>query len=179
MIADESLVYDSLVNEALFKMRCCIPCIIQSYDRVKNTVEAQPAIRERVVREDGSVQFVNLPLLTNVPVVFPRTHNYGIAFPLSKNDECLVLFSDLSIDNFWLKGSIQNPVEVRRHDLSDGIAIPCSLSLPKTLQGPTSLTLYDNGRTISFNELYSIIHGHYHSVNVMGAEVNSSTPKGV
>ena len=118
----------SLVNEAMFRTRCAIPGIVQSYNLSTNTAEIQPAIRERVVREDGTIEYVNLPLLINVPVVFPQARGVGITFPIKKNDEVLVIFSDLSIDNFWEKGSVQNPVEVRRHDLSDGIAIPCLLS---------------------------------------------------
>lgn len=46
-----------------------------------------------------------------------------MTFPIKKDDECLVIFSDLSIDNWWESGNVQNPVEQRRHDLSDGMAI--------------------------------------------------------
>lgn len=116
--------------DVMFRTRCAIPGIIQSYDATQNTVEVQPAIRERMVMEDGSVQYINLPLLVNVPVSFPSSSSSSITFPINPGDECLVVFSDLAIDNFWSYGSVQNPIEVRRHDLSDGIAFPCSLSLP-------------------------------------------------
>lgn len=129
--AGDNQIYENLIQEALFRTRCCIPCIVQSYDNKNNTVEAQPAIRERMINEDNTIQYLNLPMLVNVPVVFMSTQKASFQFPLEKGDECLVLFSDLSIDNFWQSGGVQNPVEVRRHDLSDGIAIPCCLSIPK------------------------------------------------
>ena len=40
---------------------------------------------------------------------------------------------------------MQNPIEVRRHDLSDGIAIPCVLSQPNT-------KAVESGLTVSFGE---------------------------
>lgn len=122
---------DKLKSDIMFNMRCCIPCIVQFFDYKTGTVECQPAIRERIINQNEEIEYRNIPLLTNVPVVFPSNSEYSITFPLKKGDECLVLFSDLSIDNFWEKGNVQNPIEDRRHDLSDGIAIPCNLSLVK------------------------------------------------
>ena len=131
-INSQSQIDQNNAADIMFRMRCAIPAIIQSYNAYQNTVEAQPAIRERLVMEDGSIQYLNLPLLINVPVVFPSSGSASITFPISKGDECLIIFSDLAIDNFWTSGLVQNPIEVRRHDLSDGIAIPCSLSLTRT-----------------------------------------------
>lgn len=131
-INSQSQIDQNNAADIMFRIRCAIPAIIQSYDPGTNTVEAQPAIRERLVMEDGSIQYINLPLLINVPVVFPSSGSASITFPISKGDECLIIFSDLAIDNFWTSGLVQNPIEVRRHDLSDGIAIPCSLSLTRT-----------------------------------------------
>ena len=121
---------EEILSEAAFRSRCSIPCIVQSYNSENETVECQPAIREELLNEDNTTKLVNLPLLINVPVAFPHTGSYGFKFPIQKGDEVLVIFQDLAIDNFWLKGNVQNPVENRRHDLSDGIAIPTSLSLP-------------------------------------------------
>lgn len=108
-------------NDA-FNTHVCLPCIVQSYDREKRTVEVQPAIRERYVGEDGKIQYVNYPILVNVPVCFPSAGGYHISFPIKRGDECIVIFSDVAYDNFWLHGNVQNPVEQRRHDLSDGLA---------------------------------------------------------
>ena len=97
--ASENQIYENLINEAMFRTRCCIPCIVQSYNEENNTVECQPAIRERIINEDGTIQYVQLPLLVNVPVVFPGSSDFELKLILKQNDECLVLFSDLSIDS--------------------------------------------------------------------------------
>ena len=186
--ASENQIYENLINEAMFRTRCCIPCIVQSYNEGNNTVECQPAIRERIINEDGTIQYVQLPLLVNVPVVFPGSSDFELKFALKQNDECLVLFSDLSIDNFWEKGSLQNPVEVRRHDLSDGIAIPCKLSLQKrSEQTKASIVVSSKGDIIfnsasgTFNsdQLYKIVYSHYHQVITPTGAFNTTSPLGV
>ena len=186
--ASENQIYENLINEAMFRTRCCIPCIVQSYNSENNTVECQPAVRERIINEDGTIQYIQLPLLINVPVVFPGSENFDIKFPLSKNDECLVFFSDLSIDNFWQKGSVQNPVEVRRHDLSDGMAIPCRMSLPRREVSPKASIIVDDKGNITFNcksgsftseELYKIVNTHFHQVTTSLGTYSTTGPLGV
>ena len=186
--ASENQIYENLINEAMFRTRCCIPCIVQSYNSANNTVECQPAVRERIINEDGTIQYIQLPLLINVPVVFPGSANFEIKFPLSKNDECLVFFSDLSIDNFWQKGSVQNPVEVRRHDLSDGMAIPCRMSLPRREVSPKASIVVDEKGNITFNcksgsftseELYKIVNTHFHQVTTSLGTYSTTGPLGV
>ena len=184
--ASENQIYENLINEAMFRTRCCIPCIVQSYNSANNTVECQPAVRERIINEDGTIQYIQLPLLINVPIVFPGSVNFDIKFPLSKNDECLVFFSDLSIDNFWQNGSVQNPVEVRRHDLSDGMAIPCRMSLPRRKVTPKASISADSNGEITFkgkfgsftgSQLYKIIDSHVHEYATVGGTATTSGPK--
>lgn len=127
----QNFVDDEIKKDISFNLRCCIPGVVQSYNPTNNTAEIQPAIREKIFLENGEARYVDLPLLINVPVAFPSSSSVFIKFPIKQGDEVLVLFSDLSIDNFWEKGKVQNPIESRRHDLSDGIAIPCRLSLQK------------------------------------------------
>lgn len=106
-----------------FGIHVALPAVVQSYNASKQTVEVQPTIRERTITEGNQIRYVQYPLLINVPVLFPQVGSFQLTFPISPGDECLVVFSDLSIDNWWLNGNVQNPVEQRRHDLSDGIAI--------------------------------------------------------
>lgn len=147
-INSQSQINQNNAADIMFRIRCAIPAIIQSYNPGTNTVEAQPAIRERLVLEDGSIQYLNLPLLINVPVAFPSSGSASITFPIGKGDECLIIFSDLAIDNFWTSGSVQNPIEVRRHDLSDGIAIPCSLSVTRARGAGNGMNIQGSPVTI-------------------------------
>lgn len=147
----KSLQNENIINEAMFRIRCAIPAIVQDYNSSNNTISCQPAIREKTILEDGREIYVNIPLLINVPVVFPGSSDYSITFPLNRGDEVLVIFSDLSIDNFWLNSGVQDPIENRRHDLSDGIAIPCSLSVKKNNEDKlASISFFDDDILFKF-----------------------------
>ena len=185
LFGTQNQLYDNLIHKASFDIRCCIPGIIQSYNANNNTAEIQPAIREEVVNEDNSVSYVNLPLLINVPIVFPSTKLGGVRFNIEQGDECLVVFSDLSYDNFWKSGNVQNPIEVRRHDLSDGIAIPCVLSQPNTKaveEGLTitygkakikmkddEITFYNSYDSVTLDQVIRIMN-HVHTAPAMGGK---------
>lgn len=185
---NEDQIYENIILETMFRTRCSIPCIVQSYNSEQNTVECQPAIREKLISEDATVSYQQIPLLLNVPVVFPGNSFFHLKFPINPGDECLVVFSDLSIDNFWLNGNVQNPVESRRHDLSDGIAIPCKLSLPKVGSDPKYGIEIDTDGKFTFKtadgdftseQLYKIINSHYHNTSDATGTYPSTGPLGV
>jgi len=101
-----------------------LPAIIDSFNPVAVTCVAQPSIKAQVRAPDGSMQWVALPLLLDCPVVFPRGGGCTLTFPVSKGDECLIVFASRCIDAWWSSGGIQVQSEFRMHDLSDGFALP-------------------------------------------------------
>lgn len=114
-------------------MWTAIPCIVKSVNFSKMTLEAQPAIQGMVENEDGSIQAVNLPLLVDVPIVFPSAGGFTLTMPIAANDEVLVVFASRCIDAWWQSGGIQKPIEMRMHDLSDGFAFPGPKSVPNAI----------------------------------------------
>ena len=83
-----------------------------------------------VLRSGGAEEEIEIPLLVDVPIVLPRAGGYLLAFVPEAGDECLVVFADTCIDGWWQSGGVQSQVERRRHDLSDGFAIPGPWSQP-------------------------------------------------
>jgi ribosomal protein L18E len=116
-------------------IRVAIPGIVQSFDPVEQTVTVQSAIRERIRDQDGNMSFTDLPLLLDVPVMFPRAGGFVLTMPVVPGDECLVIFGDMCIDAWWSNGGVQNQIEKRRHDLSDGLAIMGVWSQPRVVSG--------------------------------------------
>ncbi len=110
-----------------------LPGIVQSFDPDAETVTVQPSIRGRIEQPDGSVISVNLPLLVDVPVVFPGGGGFTLTFPVKDGDECLVVFASRCIDAWWQSGGIGEPLEPRMHNLSDGFALVGPRSQPRTL----------------------------------------------
>lgn len=100
-----------------------LPGYIVSYDPVAVTVAVQPGIKGKVAKPDGSSNYVDMPVLPDVPVCFPRGGGYTLTFPIQAGDECLVVFASRNIDAWWQSGGSQQPGDARRHDLSDGFAI--------------------------------------------------------
>lgn len=129
--ADEYSRYRELAKQIKNDIRVCIPAKIISIDYDKMTCQCQPLIREKMRLSSGEFTGVDLPLLLDVPIVYPGSTNFSITFPLSVDDEGLVIFSDMCIDSWWQSSDVQDQFEVRRHDLSDGFFIPTQLSQPK------------------------------------------------
>lgn len=115
-----------------------LPCIVNSVNFSQMTIEAQPTIQGQIENEDGTFTYVNLPLLLDVPIVFPSAGGFTITLPIQVGDEVLVIFSSRCIDSWWQSGGIQKPMEARMHDLSDAFCIPGPKSIPNVISGISS-----------------------------------------
>lgn len=115
-----------------------LPALVTSVDLPAQTISAQPAIR--AVQRDTQDNKTNviLPLLINVPIVWPRGGGFSLTFPLKVGDEVLVIFADRCIDTWWQSGGVGVQAEERMHDLSDGFAILAPTSQPKKLESVSS-----------------------------------------
>jgi len=133
-INDPEEALSSALDGAQAKIWTAMPGIVAAVNLTAQTVSVQPTIRGSVNKQDGSSESVTLPLLVDVPLVFPRAGGFALTFPVAVGDEVLVVFGCRAIDSWWQSGGIGEPVEARMHDLSDGFAIPGPTSQPKRLQ---------------------------------------------
>lgn len=115
-----------------------MPGIVTAVDFTKMTCSVQPAIQGVIEDENGVKTFVNLPLLVDVPICFPKAGGFIFTLPLAVNDEVLVIIASRCIDAWWQSGGIQKPMEARMHDLSDGFAIPGPCSQPNVISSISS-----------------------------------------
>lgn len=104
-------------------IRVALPGIVQSFNPEAVTITVQPSIQGYEISPSGERQLRTLPVLVDVPVVFPRGGGCTLTFPVRKGDECLLIFADRCIDFWWQSGGIQKPVSGRNHHISDAIAI--------------------------------------------------------
>lgn len=142
-----------------------IPGIVQSVDLGAMTCVVQPAIQGKIEQENGAVQIVNLPLLLDVPIVFPAAGGFALTLPMAAGDEVLVVMASRCIDSWWQLGGVQAPIEARMHDLSDGFAIPGPKSQPEKLPS------IDSARAALRNDAGTV----YLSVGTKFAMKNAST----
>lgn len=106
------------------RIRTAMPGIVVSVNYDASTCTVQPAIQGQVTTPDGKTVDVNLPVLPDVPICWPRGGGFAVTFPLAPGDEVLVIIADRCIDAWWSSGKVSVAADDRMHDLSDAFAIP-------------------------------------------------------
>lgn len=159
---------DLKLRQTVNNVRVAMPGIIQSFDATEQTVTVQCAIREKI-NMDGNLSWQEIPLLLDVPIIFPRAGNYILTMPIQAGDECLVVFGDSCMDAWWQSGGVQNQIDCRRHDLSDGYAIVGLYSQPRRITNYSTNTA--QLRNLS-GSAYVELSGN--DVNIVGGNVTIS-----
>ena len=98
---------EALKQKIFHSLHCALPGNIISFDSETQTASIQPGVRL------GAQPY---PVLTDVPVFMP------IPYEINPGDACLVIFSDVDIDNWFETREASAPNSPRRHSLSDGFA---------------------------------------------------------
>lgn len=100
---------------------------INSFDPDTQTVSATINYKRTYFRKDSNgsyvPQLVAYPPLIDVPVLIVGGGTGNLTFPIAKGDQCLILFNDRDMSN-WFAGSNGGPVASNRlHSMADGIAL--------------------------------------------------------
>lgn len=102
-----------------------LPGRVEVYDASKQKVDVKPLIKRRIGTEEGEELLEELPIITDVPVIFPRSSTFFITFPIAAGDHVMLVFNERSIDKFVAgQGEDTDPDDFRMHDLSDAVAYP-------------------------------------------------------
>lgn len=117
------------IDARLDGLRVALPARVTAYDAARQCVEAQPLVHQGYVEEDGTRRAEPLPIVTEVPVVFPGSGPYRITFPIERGDTVLLVFASSAIARWKVTGREGDPGDDRRHRLTDAIAIPGLASL--------------------------------------------------
>jgi len=116
-----SEVINLAIENNSYNLHTSIPAIVESFDYTKKTISAKIALKRKYKSENQSKE---LPILTDIPILYPQTNKSIISFPLEKKDPVLLIFSERSIDAWKTTGGITDPQDTRKHNISDAIAIP-------------------------------------------------------
>ncbi len=170
---DQSEALRLAMENTQSQMWTALPGIVTGVDLSAQTVSVQPTIQGSISSSDGSTQSVNMPLLVDVPIVWPRAGGFALTFPIKAGDEVLVVFASRCIDTWWQSGGVGVQAEARMHDLSDGFAILAPTSQPKTMSNVSAANVQLRDETgTTFVE---IAPGGIVRITSV-AEVNISTP---
>lgn len=123
---------------------------IDSFDADNQTVTATINYPKTYFKLDaptglyGPVQ-VTYPLLVDCPAIVLGGGTAALTFPITKGDECLVLFNDRDLDNWFSGGTGAAVATPRLHSFSDGIVLVGLRSMANTIDD------YDTTRAVLRN----------------------------
>lgn len=127
-----------LINKAksdvLYNLNAVQLGTIESYDKTKNTASISINFKRQLPTGD----VLAYPLLVDCPVFILSGGDCDISMPITKGDQCIILFNDRDIDNWHYSGKVDVPSSARAHSLSDGMALVGVRNL--TTASPTSDT---------------------------------------
>jgi hypothetical protein len=119
MSKGQAEVINDLMRKISGGVRVAMPASIESYDF--KTQKADIKIDMQELYQNGTS--LDYPVLSGVPVIFPRCGGASITMPISRGDTCLVMFLDRDSTAWLLGGKNVKPKSMRSHHLSDAIAI--------------------------------------------------------
>lgn len=117
-------VIRGLIEEGLGDVNVAIPGRVEAFDPASARASVQPLVRRPYVTEDGTRGVERLPVIPDVPVIFPGSGPYSLRWPVAVGDTVLLVFASASLDQWLPRGGEVDPGDDRRHALSDAVAIP-------------------------------------------------------
>jgi hypothetical protein len=123
----------TMIEAALSDVHTCCPGIIDTFDAEHQTVTVKPAIKKLLFPDNQEAQWVDVPVLVDVPLVVLSGKGYALTFPIASGDECLLFFAERSVDNWHEQGGTGEQTSMRMHSLSDAFALVGVRSQPHVI----------------------------------------------
>lgn len=114
----------SAIKAYLAGIHTCRPGVITEYRSGDQRATVQPLIRRGYRDESGDRQVEQLPAISDVPVMFLGGGGGRLTFPVAAGDTGLLFFSEASLDIWLATGNDVDPLDDRRHTLTDAVFLP-------------------------------------------------------
>ena len=117
----DDAIFDEIIDNRIYDIHTAHPAKVIGFDGKKRTVDVILGVKRDMRGFSQPVSF-----LTELPICYPSSGDFGMTWPMRLNDTGLVVFCESSIDQ-WLAdttGEPVNPRNIRMHDYTDGIFIP-------------------------------------------------------
>lgn len=123
-----------------------LPGIIDKYDPSSRKASVKPMLQSKNIDETATP----LPIISNVPVVWPGNSLGSLSFPLTRGDGVLILFSERSLDEWLSSGKDVAPDDDRMFSLNDAIAIPglFSFDAKSTIDNNDDMQISYKGKSV-------------------------------
>lgn len=102
-----------------------LPGVVVAFNPTTMTADIQLAVKAPLRNGDGSAEFLEIPVLGDVPILYPRGGGFHMSFPLAPGDGVLVVFSTLDSGGWETSGvAPSEPLNLIRNGLNSCVAIP-------------------------------------------------------
>lgn len=103
-----------------------LPAYVVTFYADKQQADVRPHLFRSVLDDDGVPRLIDPPLIRSVPVVFEAGGGWCLTYPLVRGDVVHLAFAERSLDKWSESAPTQwvDPLDTRKHDLSDAIAFP-------------------------------------------------------
>ena len=118
-----SQVLNQAISNRLLDLHTALIARVESYDAAKQQVSVSPVLKRVLPNLDGELVSEQLPVLSDVPVLFPRAGGFFISFPIQPGDFVQLVFNEVSIDD-WMAGASSTTIFGERFNLQGAVAIP-------------------------------------------------------
>lgn len=144
-------VIDGAIETALGDVYTALPGRVVAFNSDACTANIQPMIKQLYTREDGTEFAATLPVIPNVPVMFPGSGpKNGLTFPVKAGDTVLLVCCSVSLDAWKLSegNRLIAPKNFKPHALNNAVAIvglrtmPAADAAASTFTSSTSTILH-------------------------------------
>ena len=152
-------------------LKVCIPAIVQSYDSNTKRATVLPAIKQLFTDNTS----LSMPLLLDIPVLFPSSAQYTLVMPILNGDCVLLIVSERGISNFKKKYEESLPTNSLM-SIEDAVAIAGFGALNITPATTTGCSMQNNSgvnAVIIEADKVSIIKGS-NSISVLDSEIKAT-----
>ncbi len=88
---------------------------VQTYYPDTQTADIEPVLKRTLKAIDGQIKQESLPLLIDVPIIFPSAGGFFVSFPVKPGDFVQIIFNEVNIDS---------EIDLSRFSLDGAVAIP-------------------------------------------------------
>lgn len=127
-------VIKKAIDNRLLDIHTALIAKVESYDAEKQLVNVAPVLKRSVARRDGDFTHETLPLLCDVPVLFPRAGGYFISFPVKPGDFVQLIINETDIEA-WFDESQPSIAHDERFTLQGAVALPGIFPQSMALKG--------------------------------------------
>lgn len=121
------------IESRLADVHTSLPGRVKTYNPATQKADIEIVLRRAETGASGATVHETYPVIPNVPIAWPRGGGYSMQFPLSVGDHVWLSFSESCMAQWRVSGDLSIPGDLRRHDLSYPIAIPCIAPDAETL----------------------------------------------